>query len=171
MLRPLNVNLFDLEVAMFEFTSSDEFRMQGYLDQQTGEVIVLGGDVSFDISNPGDKPPKNLSGWQLKEWERCRKVMSDSTGRHIEIPPDESVDSWQLRADFADQLTDDDLRDRLSSALRGSGAFRRFKDELHPHPDALKAWYEYEANAQRQTAKEWLESIGIQSTWTPPKPA
>lgn len=171
MLRPLEVNLSNLEDAMFQYVANTEFEMQGYLDQQTGEVIVLGGDVSFDISDPGDEPPDDLSDWDLEEWKRCRKVMSDSSGRYLEIPSGEDRDPWQLRADFADQLEDAELRDRLAQALRGSGAFRRFKDELHRHPGVRDAWHEYESNAQRQAAIEWLESIGIQSTWNPPKPA
>lgn len=169
--RLLNVNLLQLEDAMFQFPANTEFEMQGYLDQETGEVIVLGGDISFDAFDPGDEPPDDLSDWELEEWHRCRKVMGDSSGRYVEIPSGEDSDPWQLRADFADQLPDGELRDRLSQALRGTGAFRRFKDELRRHPDVREAWHEYENNAQRQAAIEWLASIDIQTTWKAPNPA
>lgn len=60
-------------------------------------------------------------------------------------------------ADFADGISDDRAGARLARAIRGRGAFRRFKDELHEeYPDLLPAWYAFrDARAQRR-AMEWL---------------
>ena len=63
----------------------------------------------------------------------------------------------QDMSDFADRISDDRAGRRLARAIRGRGAFRRFKDELHEEsPDLLQAWYAFrDARAQRR-AVEWL---------------
>jgi hypothetical protein len=71
------------------------------------------------------------------------------------IDPLPSYVWYQDMADFADRISDDRAGRRL--AIRGRGAFRRFKDELHEeYPDLLQAWYAFrDARAQRR-AVEWL---------------
>ncbi len=45
-------------------------------------------------------------------------------------------------ADFAEAITDDRTGRRLTRAIQGKGAFRRFRDELHDeYSDLLPAWY------------------------------
>jgi len=46
---------------------------------------------------------------------------------------------------------------RLARAIRGKGAFRRLKDELHQqHPDLLPAWYAFRDTRARRRAVQWL---------------
>jgi len=46
---------------------------------------------------------------------------------------------------------------RLACAIRGKGAFRRFKDELHQqHPDLLPARYAFRDTRARRRAVQWL---------------
>jgi hypothetical protein len=51
-----------------------------------------------------------------------------------------------------DGISDDRAGTGLARAIRGRGAFRRFKDELHEeYPDLLPAWYAFrDARAQRR---------------------
>jgi hypothetical protein len=60
-------------------------------------------------------------------------------------------------ADFAEQISDEQAGRRLARAIRGRGAFRHFKDELHEEcPHLLPIWYAFrDARAQRR-AVEWL---------------
>jgi hypothetical protein len=64
---------------------------------------------------------------------------------------------YQDMADFVEQVSDQEAARRLERALRGKGAFRRFKDELHQeYPQLLPAWYAFrDARAQRR-AVQWL---------------
>jgi Uncharacterised protein family (UPF0158) len=60
-------------------------------------------------------------------------------------------------ADFADTITDERAGRRLSRAIQGRGAFRRFKDELHDeHPDLLAAWYAFRDVRAKRRAVQWL---------------
>jgi hypothetical protein len=46
------------------------------------------------------------------------------------------------------------------AAIRGRGAFRRFKDALDRH-GLLEAWYRYRREDLAQEAAAWLEANGI----------
>ena len=60
-------------------------------------------------------------------------------------------------ADFADAITDERAGRRLARAIRGKGAFRRFKDELHEeYPDLLPVWYAFRDARARRRAVQWL---------------
>lgn len=65
-------------------------------------------------------------------------------------------------ADFAERISDERAGRRLARAIRGKGAFRRFKDELYEeYPQLLPAWYALrDARAQRR-AVEWLADNDI----------
>jgi hypothetical protein len=48
-------------------------------------------------------------------------------------------------------------RRRLTRAIQGRGAFRRFKEELHEEfPDLLPVWHAFRDSRARRRAVEWL---------------
>ena len=62
--------------------------------------------------------------------------------------------------DFIEALSDGDWADRLSIAISGKGAFRRFKDVLERRPGELEAWYAFSDERQRGRARAWLAAAG-----------
>lgn len=65
-------------------------------------------------------------------------------------------------ADFADGVSDERAGRRLARAIRGRGAFRRFKDELHEeYPELLAAWHRFQAVRAERRAVEWLVDSGL----------
>ena len=61
---------------------------------------------------------------------------------------------------FIEVLSDGDRTDRLSIAISGRGAFRRFKDVLGRWPEELEAWYTFSEERQRGRARAWLVAAG-----------
>ena len=60
-------------------------------------------------------------------------------------------------ADFADTITDERAGRRLTQAIQGKGAFRRFRDELHEeYPDLLPAWCAFRDVRAERRAVRWL---------------
>jgi hypothetical protein len=54
-------------------------------------------------------------------------------------------------------LADERAGRRLTRAIQGKGAFRRFKDELHEeYPDLLPAWYAFRDVRTKRRAVQWL---------------
>lgn len=52
------------------------------------------------------------------------------------------------------------LSNIMYNSIKGSGAFRRFKDNLHRHGIA-ENWYEYRDEALKQIAIGWCERNGV----------
>jgi catechol 2,3-dioxygenase-like lactoylglutathione lyase family enzyme len=142
--------------------------MSWHLDTQTGKVLMIGGDLSFDATDPPDEFPEDASDWEREAWEDCRMVADDTSGRFQEIPQRDRRGAWQVMADFVAEVPDPRMRERLQMAIAGKGAFGRFKDALHHDDDVREKWFEYEQARKREWAEEWLEELGIESTWLPP---
>jgi hypothetical protein len=61
---------------------------------------------------------------------------------------------------------DPNLADRLTRAISGRGAFRRFKNTLFDRPDLMTQWHAFSADRQRGRARSWLAAEG----YTPTRP-
>ena len=76
------------------------------------------------------------------------------------IPPHEA---YQWMVDFVDDMVapaDEDAAEKLSIALNGKGAFRRFKDTLHRLDEQwLQAWYQWRDKQLKAAVEEWLQSV------------
>jgi len=57
-------------------------------------------------------------------------------------------------------LSDEGLQDELLYAIRGSGAFHRFKDAIH-RKEIQDDWYRFRREAFISIASDFLESKGI----------
>ena len=64
---------------------------------------------------------------------------------------------------FCLSIEDDDMCDDLCNAIRGRGAFRRFKDGIHEYGIA-DDWYKYRDDTVREIAIDWCEAHGISYT-------
>ena len=65
-------------------------------------------------------------------------------------------------ADFAVRIGDMAAGRRLTRAIQGRGAFRRFKNELHEeYPHLLPAWHAFRDVRARQRAVGWLVDHGL----------
>lgn len=167
-LKQLNVDLDEVVQAMEQGDNMLGIEMRWYLDTDTGEIKMIGGDVSFELDELGDEPPEDLKDWELDAWNDAKEVRDDTRGRFVEIDGRESHDAWQVMADFVEEVRDPRMKERLERAIAGKGAFRRFKDELYNDEETREKWFEFEAESKREWAREWLEELGIESTWSPP---
>jgi hypothetical protein len=66
--------------------------------------------------------------------------------------------------DFVATVTDPRLEERLGDALRGKGAFRRFKDVLLGYPQERERWFAFKHLRLRERARAWLAEEGIAPT-------
>ena len=84
------------------------------------------------------------------------------------------VDSEGSRAGYRDMewfiadLEDPEVADRLSIAITGRGAFRRFKDVLSRWPDLMERWHGFSEDRQRGRARSWLADQGYTASYRAP---
>jgi len=75
----------------------------------------------------------------------------------VAIHPLPSYVWYEEMTDFTELVSDDQAARRLTRAINGRGAFRRFKDELHEeYPDLLPVWYAFRDVRAARRAVDWL---------------
>jgi hypothetical protein len=115
---------------------------QGYehrwlINSKTGEILFWTADCGIDGQHPVD--------------------LDDLDPDIVGINPLPSYIWYEDMADFAEQISDEQAGRRLARAIRGRGAFRHFKDELHEeYPHLLPVWYAFRDARARRRAVEWL---------------
>ena len=130
----INLNAVDLdEVA--SALADQSFEHSFLIDPDSGAISFWTEDGGLDGEHPVDLDEVDL----------------------IVIRPLPSYVWYQDMADFADGISDEQAGRRLARAIRGKGAFRHFRDELHEeYPELLPAWFAFrDARAARRAVK-WL---------------
>jgi Uncharacterised protein family (UPF0158) len=80
--------------------------------------------------------------------------------RYLFIPNEGSREAWEDMRDFALDVEDEQVRERLLDAIDGRGAFSRFRRVLDRHDDLRARWYAYSAETRAGRAREWLAGEG-----------
>jgi hypothetical protein len=132
-----------LEMAMED---SDLANMH-FLNLVTGEVVFFSEHLGLS-----------------EEDERLLEEI-DGSNDYVAIERIPSHEAYQWMVDFVDEMVapaDEYAAEKLSIALNGRGAFRRFKDTLHLVDDRwLQAWYQWRNKQLEVAVDEWLKSVLI----------
>jgi len=165
------VSYTDLELA---FTASG-FEYAHLLDTQTGEVLGYESSIEDELLTGEDLSYRPE--WQESEIAAARRVLRASgdllepgeeadqisePGRYVPIPRIESGEAYETMADFAETVRNAHLRELLDIALRGKGAFRRFKDVLLNYPEERERWFRFENQREREMIEAWAREQGVE---------
>lgn len=88
------------------------------------------------------------------------EIEEDVTGRFVRLPTYYDFNPYAFMERYVYHLPEGDLSDRLSRAIRGRGAFRRFKNELE-RCDRLEDWYVFEAQCYKELVLDWCQENEI----------
>ncbi|MCD7904002.1 MAG: UPF0158 family protein [Clostridiales bacterium] len=117
----------------------------GFYDSQTGETVWL-GDSDFDDDN-----------------EETEKLIETSENHFYRFPTKFDIHEYSIMEDFADTFHMAAIRNELMNAIRGKGAFRRFKNTIYYY-GIEQQWYDYQAQAYKQIAIRWCTDEGFEYT-------
>jgi len=140
--EPAELRRIPVELDMLSYTMESGF--DGYttghcLNVETGQIL--------------SDDPEGIEGIPLPDdW--------DDDDRWLELWPTDSREGWQDMADFVDTITDPDLARRLAEAIRGRGAFRRFKNIVYQTEEGHR-WNLFEEERQLGRARRWLAERGF----------
>lgn len=87
--------------------------------------------------------------------------MEENFEEYIALPGKYEIDEYNMMEEFIDNLPEGCKQDELYDAIRGTGAFRRFKDEVY-ELGLEQRWYKYRDDAYEKLAIEWCEENGIE---------
>ncbi len=98
------------------------------------------------------------------------RIMSD--GKYLRIDPVSSREQYRWMERFIATVEDSEIRGRLTAAIDGKGAFRRFKDALMHQPLDRERWFVFRSERLRACMEAWLAAHGIRpvtrATWDVP---
>ena len=142
--KPIDLDM--VELAMEDADLCNVY----YLNTQTGEVARF--SVYDDFSDEREQ--------QLEEIE--------SESHYIPIERIPSHEAYQWMEDFVAEIVapkDAQTAEKLSIALMGKGAFRRFKNVLHHVGEEwVQAWYHWRDDQLYKAMKEWFAGLPVAIT-------
>ena len=151
----------DLKELVSEMEMGDNLEFTGYLDTETGEIISMPDNVMRAVED-SDEAAEARPDWEQELVESAGSILGDEKNRFLLIPKRESHEGHEIMVAFAGSVRRKGLRDKLSVALNGKGAFRRFRSVLNDHPDELERWYKFKDDRMREEAIGWLKDYGIE---------
>jgi hypothetical protein len=127
--------------------------VHSYLHLPTGEVLrVVDG-----IADP----------------EMHSRIASDQS--YMRIEPVSSREQYRWMERFIPMIEDPELRNRLTAAIDGKGAFRRFKDVLMSYGPERERWFAFRSERLRVFMEAWLSAHALRpvgrAAWSGDVPA
>jgi len=151
---PPTVSLSDI-IEAFE-TQSDE--SSSFLDLDTGSVKTIMHDY-LRSAEESDEPGPHLVDWEKDVWEVAKRIVS--TDRFVKLPTKYDIHEWEIMRDFANSAAPDRIRQELSNAIRGAGAFRCFTGIVRRNR-IEQSWFDFRHEALKQIAIDWCEENDVQ---------
>jgi len=137
--NPIELDM--LETAMEDSDLSNRY----YLNLVSGKVVFFSDDLGLS-----------------EEDERLSEEIDESDD-YIAVDRIPSHVAYQWMVDFVEEMvapTDENAADKLSIALEGKGAFRRFKDTLYRVDEKWQqSWYQFRDKQLKDAVEEWLKSV------------
>lgn len=129
--------MVDLDEIATALQDQQAYEHRVLIHSETGEAVFWMADGGIDGKHPVD--------------------LDDLDPDLVAINPLPSHVWYEDMADFAAQIGDGQAGSRLARAIRGRGAFRHFKDELHEeYPQLVPVWYAFRDARAHRRAVEWL---------------
>ena len=127
-----------------------------YLNTKTGQVMPVSDD-ELDAADL-EEDSRELSDWEAEAVSIARAVLEGQD--YIALPDRFEIDEYRMMERFASGLGEAG-RARLLLAIRGSGAFRHFKNSVH-ELGLAQEWYSYRDGAYEQIAVDWCKDNKIE---------
>lgn len=132
----------------------------GFLNIETGEIVI----ASSDYLGIAEESEKDDDFSQYRGWERdlINQAMDVVVhwNQYKKLPDKSEINEYSIMEAFSYSHPSESISERLSDAIHGKGAFRRFKDMLDRF-DITDEWYAFREKALIRTAQEWCKSHEI----------
>ena len=169
--RRIRIDLADLAEA-FDDAS---WEVSTFLDLDTGNVIRITAEVRDELEaiyaelpeEPADEGSYRVTfaaalehreppGWMHELLLEADAVEGGLGTRFLRVPEADSRAGYGEMQAFIETISSPRLQERLWAAIRGRGAFRRFKDVLASAPAERERWFAFKDARLRQRVLAWL---------------
>lgn len=135
---------------------SEEYH--SYLNIKTGEIIsvtleVLG--LAEDCEDFDD-----IDEWQQDEFESANDII-DNPSDYAQFPTKFDINEYDMMEHFCFSLADNQKQDILLNAIKGKGAFGRFRDNVD-RLNLTSQWYDFRDERYKEIAREFCRENQIE---------
>src|SRR5262245_13665683 len=116
-------------VSLREVAEEMDACMEGchlFLNRRTGELF---GCTDDSLAAAEEEDDEGLPDWQQEEVAQLREVLDSADW--LKVPPRQSGDDYRIMEQFCLDQDEGQLQEQLLAAIRGRGAFGRFKDAVY----------------------------------------
>lgn len=140
--------------------------MSAYLNKRTGELIPVTDEELEEAEDEELDEGEEIDLADYPEWQResilkAKEIIGSEDW--IELPSKFDIHEYGIMEEFCRSIADPEVSDGLLSAIRGSGAFGRFRGALEAL-DLRQEWYDFRATELERIAVEWLDDNQIEYT-------
>lgn len=114
-----------------------------FLDLETGDSVFLADELITGLDNEG-----------------LEDEIEENPERYLRLPTKFEIHEYHIMEEFIWTLKGE-RADKLDCAIRGRGAFRRFKD-LVDRMEISQQWYDFQAEYYRKLAIDWCQEHGLE---------
>ncbi|MBN1984395.1 MAG: hypothetical protein JW795_22915 [Chitinivibrionales bacterium] len=127
--------------------------MYAFFDVENYSVIPV---MDEEIRATDDKQLfQELPSWQKENVEVARKILSDKKN-FIPLPNQYDIKEYRIIEAFCMTFPEYEKRVQLKEAIKGDGAFRRFREAIK-NLQLEEQWYDFKEKQLCQIAKRWCE--------------
>jgi hypothetical protein len=152
----------------------DELQMlpnewNAYLNKVTGKIITVTDDdiamvemdseLAEELEEGNDDIGGEISDLEAEHYQEVKRVLA-SDPDYLKLPSRFEIHEYEIMERFCLSYPNRKVSDILLRKIRGSGAFRRFKDTIYQY-GIEDDWFQYRDEAYKEIAIAWLESHGI----------
>jgi len=127
-----------------------------FLNRHTGELVTLSSEELNAAEEDDDI--EDYPKWQQDMINKAKDVLESDD--FLALPSKFDIHEYSIMEDFCFSVADDKIRGALLDKIRGSGAFRRFKDAIQMN-GIEEDWYSFRQEALEKIAIDWLEANKI----------
>jgi hypothetical protein len=149
-------------VALKDVVAEMDIMIDGaksYINKETGELATLLEDEINMIESGEDITELIEFG---EETILIAKKVLESTD-YLQLPDKFEIHEYQIMTEFCYTIENAEVQEEMLYQLHGSGAFRRFKNNLFKY-NLSEKWYQYRQYKLESIAEEWLMQNHIEFT-------
>jgi len=130
---------------------------QTFLNKNTGEIVFVKLE---DLRAAEDEEPFD----HLPDWEQeDRKIAIDVVENfedYLGLPTKYEVNEYEIMEEYCLSVSDHVIRNKLLGAIKGKGAFRRFKEKIIDF-GIQENWYSFRDKRLKEIAINWCNDNNI----------
>jgi hypothetical protein len=126
----------------------------------SGEIVII-EDRYLRMADRFEEDIYDLSKDEIADYNLAKDIIENNN--YIRLPNKWQINEYRIMEEFSENYPDAHIRDCLSIAITGKGAFRRFKDTIIRF-GIDKEWYKYRDDAFMEFAQSWCNKFKIAYT-------